>query len=77
MLLPLQIEPATVILISELLARNGKDETSKGVVTDKVIAPSSYIPSYTISIKRLSAFYTVNPSAAVFTVVPGYAFKSL
>ena len=46
MLLPLQIEPATVILISELLARNGKDETSKGVFTDKVTAPSSYIYLY-------------------------------
>ena len=28
--------------------------------------------TFTISIKRLNAFYTVNPSAAVFTVVPGY-----
>ena len=73
MLLSLQIEPATVILISELLARNGKDETSKGVVTDKVIAP--YL--YNFYKETISAFYTVNPSAAVFTVVPGYAFKSL
>ena len=46
LLLPLQIEPATLSNIDfRAPTKKRKDETSKVVVTDKVIAPSSYTPT--------------------------------
>lgn len=71
LLLSIQIEPATVSDIDfRAPGKKRKDENLKSVNTTINVTPS-YRPRISRGI-MLDAFYAVNPSAAVFTVVDGY-----